>query len=121
MSRSKQKGTAFERAIADYLKSAMADDRIDRAPLHGKNDVGDISGVVSPFGRIVLELKNHNRQELAVWVDEAETERGNADALVGVVVHKRRGKGWPGDQYVTLTVDGLVKLLGGPIGENDAV
>jgi Holliday junction resolvase len=116
MSRAKQKGTAFERAVADYLKQAMNDDRIDRAPLAGAKDKGDISGVVSPFGRIVLELKNHNRQELAVWVDEAETERGNADALVGVVVHKRRGKGWPGDQYVTLTLDGLVKLLGGPIG-----
>lgn len=115
MSRSKQKGTAFERAIADYLAQQMSDDRIDRAPLVGTKDKGDIPGVVSPFGRIVLELKNHNRQELAVWVDEAEVERGNADALVGVVVHKRRGKGQPGDQYVTLTVDGLVKLLGGPL------
>lgn len=119
MSRAKQKGTAFERAIADYLKQAMNDERIDRAPLAGAKDKGDIAGVVSPFGRVVLELKNHNRQELAVWVDEAEVERGNADALVGVVVHKRRGKGQPGDQYVTLTLDGLVKLLGGPIGEDN--
>lgn len=114
MSRSKQKGTAFERAIADYLKEAFADDRIDRSPLHGKNDVGDISGVVSPFGKVVLECKNHKSMTLGMWVEEAEVERGNADALVGVVVHKRRGKGQAGEQYVTLTVDGLVKLLGGP-------
>lgn len=113
MSRSKQKGTAFERAIADYLKEAFADDRIDRSPLHGKNDVGDISGVVSPFGRVVLELKNHNRQELAVWVDEAEVERGNADAAVGLVVAKRRGKGHPEDQYVVMSLRNLVILLGG--------
>lgn len=119
MSRSKQKGTAFERLIADYLAEQLNDDRIDRAPLAGTKDKGDIAGVRSPFGRVVLELKNHNRQELAVWVDEAETERGNADALVGAVVHKRRGKGQPGNQYVTLTVDGLVKLLGGPLKEQN--
>lgn len=115
MSRSKQKGSAFERLVADYLAEQMNDDRIDRAPLAGTKDKGDIAGVRSPFGRVVLELKNHNRQELAVWVDEAEIERGNADALVGAVVHKRRGKGQAGDQYVTLTLDGLVKLLGGPL------
>lgn len=120
MSRSKAKGTAFERLIADHL-AAVLDDRIDRQVLRGKTDLGDISGVRSPFGKVVLECKNHKSMTLGSWVEEAETERGNADALVGVVIHKRRGKGRAGDQYVTLTVDGLVKLLGGPIGATDAI
>lgn len=113
MSRSKAKGTAFERLIADHLAAAL-DDRIDRQVLRGNTDLGDISGVRSPFGKVVLECKNHKSMTLGAWVEEAEVERGNADALVGVVVHKRRGKGRAGEQYVTLTVDGLVKLLGGP-------
>jgi hypothetical protein len=46
-------------------------------------------------------------------VDEAEVERGNADAVAGVVIHKRRGKGHALDQYVTMTVRDFVVLLGG--------
>lgn len=113
MSRNKQKGTAFERLIADGLSEALQDDRIDRAPSHGAKDRGDIAGVRSPFGRIAIECKNHNRLELSTWVDEAEVERGNADAVAAVVVHKRRGKGQAADQYVTMTLRDLIVLLGG--------
>lgn len=113
MSRSKAKGTTFERLIADHL-AATLDDRIDRQVLRGNTDLGDISGVRSPFGKVVLECKNHKTMTLGTWVEEVEVERGNADALVGVVVHKRPRRGKPGEQYVTLTVDGFVKLLGGP-------
>jgi hypothetical protein len=42
---------------------------------------------------------------------EAEVERVNADAEVGVVVAKRRGYGKAEDQYVVLTVKDLVRLL----------
>lgn len=114
MNRNKQKGTAFETLITQALQHAFPeDDRIDRAPLRGAKDEGDIRGVCSPFGRVVIECKNHNRLELAQWVDEAEVERGNADAIAAVVVHKRKGKGKAGDQYVTLTLRDLIFLLGG--------
>jgi hypothetical protein len=53
------------------------------------------------------------RLDLAGWVTEAETERGNLDAIAGVVIHKRRGKGQALDQYVTLTVRDFIALLGG--------
>jgi len=37
---------------------------------------------------------------------------GNDDApLVGLVIHKRRGRGDPLDQYVTTTLRDLVALL----------
>lgn len=50
---------------------------------------------------------------LGGWIQEAEIERGNDDADVALVVHKRRGVGDPGDQYVTLTLRDLVTLLTG--------
>ncbi|UAJ79977.1 hypothetical protein IT072_02550 [Leifsonia sp. ZF2019] len=116
MNRNKARGTAFETLITRALQDAFPDDdRIDRAPLRGAKDEGDIRGVRSPFGRVVIECKNHNRLELAAWVDEAEVERGNADAIAGAVVHKRRGKGQALDQYVTMTVRDLVALLGGEV------
>jgi hypothetical protein len=113
MSRNKQRGTAFERLIADALAQAMNDDRIDRAPLHGNKDRGDISGVRSPFGKVAIEVKNVARLDLAGWVTEAETERGNLDAIAGVVVHKRARKGQALDQYVTCTLRDFIALLGG--------
>jgi hypothetical protein len=113
MSRQRQKGSSFERLIADALAEAMHDDRIDRSPLRGAFDRGDISGVRSPFGKVAIEVKNVARLDLAGWVTEAETERGNLDAVAGVVIHKRRGKGAALDQYVTLTVRDFIALLGG--------
>lgn len=45
-------------------------------------------------------------------MDEAEVERGNADAIVAVVAHKRKGKGKALDQYVTMSVRDFIYLLG---------
>ena len=116
MSAQRQKGTRQERLVADYLAERLGDDRIDRMPLHGKGDRGDIAGVRTILGeKVVIECKNHNRLELAQWVKEAEAERGNADAKVAAVVHKRRGKGDPGDQYVTLTLRDFAILLGAEV------
>jgi hypothetical protein len=110
MSRSRQKGTSMERLVADGLADALNDDRIDRSPLHGSKDRGDISGVTSPFGRIAIEVKNVARMNLAGWVDEATVERGNADAIAGVVIHKRKGRGQFLDQYVTMSVRDFLAL-----------
>lgn len=110
----KARGTKLERAVADYLADKMGDDRIDRLPLRGNQDRGDIGGVRTVMGeKVAVEVKAHARLDLSGWVAEAEVERGNADAAVGIVVHRRRGKGQPADQYVTLTLAGLVILLGG--------
>lgn len=109
----KAAGTRFERSIADYL-SATVDDRIDRRVKTGAKDRGDIGGVRAILGgRVVLECKDVSRTDLSGWVREAETERGNDDAVAGVVVHKRRGTADPGDQYVTMTVRDFVAVLTG--------
>lgn len=110
MSRNKQKGTTFERLIADGLAEHLEDDRIDRAPLHGSSDRGDIANVRSPFGKVAVECKNVARLDLAGWVEEAHLEAGNADAIAGIVIHKRKGKGQFLDQYVTLTVRDLLAI-----------
>ena len=54
--------------------------------------------------------ENVARLDLSGWVDEARVEAGNADAIAGIVLHKRRGKGKFLDQYVTMTVRDLLAL-----------
>jgi hypothetical protein len=105
-----KKGAAFERIIANALAEHV-DDRIDRRVKTGSKDRGDIGGLRLAGHRIVVECKNVSRTDLGGWVQEAEIERGNDDALAGLVVHKRRKFVDPLDQYVTCTVRDLVALL----------
>jgi hypothetical protein len=106
----KKAGASFERAVADYL-AAHVDDRIDRRVKNGAKDRGDIAGLRHHGHRLVLECKNTAKTLLGPWAAEAEAERGNDDALAGLIVHKRHGKGRPEDQWVTLTLGELVALL----------
>lgn len=115
MSAAQRKGSTFEKSIADYLAIQLQDDRIERRVTNGAKDRGDIGGVRLNGHRIVIECKNHNRLNLAGWVDEAQTEAGNDDAILGAVIHKRRGNAKPGEQYVTITVDDLITLLAGGV------
>lgn len=108
----KAAGSKFERDIADHL-AKLVDDRIDRRVKTGAKDRGDIGGVRVHGQRLVLECKNTSRINLGTWITEAHTEAGNDDALAGVIVHKRHGKGKPGDQWVTMTVNDLIALITG--------
>ena len=115
MSAASRKGASFERDAADWLAQRLDDDRIDRRVKRGVNDRGDLAGVRINGHRIVVEVKNQNRLTLSEWVDEAELEAGNDDALLGVVLHKRRGRGVTrfGENYVTLTVESFARLIQG--------
>lgn len=108
----KAAGTRFEALIAAYLALHL-DDRIERRRQGGANDRGDISGLRVRGQRVVVECKDVSRMSLSAWITEAETERGNDDAGVGMVVHKRRGKSLASDQYVTMTLADLVSLING--------
>ena len=118
----KAAGARFERQIADYL-AATIDDRIDRRVKTGAKDRGDLAGVrMSPAlrsGRVVCELKNTTRTDLAGWTREAATERLNDDAAAAVVIHKRHGNANPAEQWVSMTVADLVALLTGERPEED--
>jgi hypothetical protein len=109
----KAAGSRFERTTADYL-AATVDDRIDRRVKTGAKDKGDIAGIRHMGGRVVLEAKDYGGRFLVgPWLNEADIERGNDDALVGAVVAKRRGTTDPGDQVVFMTLRDFAALLTG--------
>lgn len=125
----KNAGAMFSRSIADYLRDTV-DFRIDVRHTNGRNDRGDVGGVyLSPAlggGGVVIENKNERNEvacpgcgrkstslSLGSWQREAEIERGNADAIASMVVHKRHGTGAPGRQWATMEVDDVVALLTG--------
>ena len=114
----KAAGSRFERQIADYLAEHV-DDRIDRRVKTGAKDKGDIAGLRHMGQRIVVECKNTSRINLGAWATETEIQRGNDDAGVGIIAHKRHGKGQPGDQWVTLTLADFVALITGEPKELD--
>ena len=105
MNPSKQKGTAFERQIADYLRTYWP--YADRAPLTGNKDRGDISGTPG----LVWECKNAKTIKLSEWLQEAQIEAENAEADHGILVVKRRGTTAPGSQYAIVELEQLVDLL----------
>lgn len=110
----KQAGARFERVVADHLAEYL-DDRIDRRVKTGAADKGDISSVRDRDGnRVVLEVKDYGGRLLpSEWLREAETERVNDGAALGVVVAKRRGTTDPSKQYVLMDLGTLIKLLKG--------
>lgn len=116
MSKAKQKGTAFESAIVEYLQDKLCNDTIERRALNGTCDRGDISGVVFCGQRMTLECKNENRMRLAEYMREAETEATNDNAHYYAVIHKKRGVGIStaqtvGQQYVTMPLHMLVSMI----------
>ena len=70
-------------------------------------------------GRIVVEVKNRRRLEVNDWLEQAERERGNADAAYGVVVFHWNGIGLSrmGEQGVLMTLDTFARLIGGEPNE----
>lgn len=106
-------GPAFERAIANYLATTLGDDRIDRRVRTGANDRGDIANLYAHRQRIVVECKDVTHLDLPGWINEAHKEATNDNALVGVVIHKRRNRTDPGQQWVTMTLDDWLACLYG--------
>lgn len=107
----KAAGTRFETSIARAL-ATWIDDRIERRTKTGAKDRGDLSGWRYGGKRIVAELKDYGgRVQIGPWLNEAEVERLNDDAHVGLVIAKRRGTTDPGDQIVIMTVRDLVALM----------
>jgi hypothetical protein len=87
MSKSKQKGTLAETAVADYLRQTFP--AVERRALQGKFDTGDVAGVPG----CVVEVKNQRSYKIHEWMKETETERVNAAANIGVLVIKPNGVG----------------------------
>jgi len=116
----KAAGSSQEKLVAETLADLLNDDRIERRSKNGSKDRGDITGVKTiRGGRVVIEVKNTSRDNLPAWIAEAEVERGNDDALIGVVAHKKHGSAQGGEQYVSMTLATFASLLLG--GDPDPV
>lgn len=107
MNRNKQKGTAAETAVTQYLKDVWDRPYVERRTLSGQNDRGDIAGIPG----VVIEVKNEKEFKLSQWLKEAQVERSNDNADVGAVWHKKRGTTNPGEWYVTMDGETFAYLL----------
>lgn len=121
MTRSRQSarnaGTRHETRMAAWFAERLGDDRIERRAKNGANDRGDLTGLRTiRGGRIIAELKDYaGKVMVKPWLDEAEVERGNDDAIIGVVIVKRRGIADPAQQLVMMTAEAFALLIeGGP-------
>ncbi len=106
MSAAKAKGTMAETAIVRYLNERGV--LCVRNPPQGVKDKGDVNLLTLP---VIIEVKNHRTMSLAEWLDEAQAEKVNASAEIGIVAHKRLRQGNPAAWYATLTMEDLVTLL----------
>lgn len=112
-------GTRFASAISMYLARHLDDDRIERRALTGARDRGDVAGIRVHGKKVVVEAKDCARLSLGPWAAEAEQERINDAALVGVVISKRHGKGQAGDQWVHMTLRDFCALISGVRPDDD--
>lgn len=107
MSKSKQKGTLAETAVADYLKQTFP--AVERRTLSGANDKGDIAGVPN----CVVEVKNQRTYKIHEWMKETETERINAEAHLGILVIKPNGVGVSkvNQWWAVVSLETITKLI----------
>lgn len=104
MSKQKQKGTRAEVAVVAHLRKYWP--YAERRALAGVNDKGDVSGL----GPVVVEVKDHQKITLSVFVDELKDEVVNAEADTGVVFVKRKGTLNVGEWYAVMPVDWWIDL-----------
>lgn len=106
----KQKGAKAENQVAEAYRNDGYT-QADRRPRNGKNDRGDIGGVPHVCTEVKAEVSYAGK--LSGWLAEAEVERENASAAVGVVWHKKKGTTDPLEWYVTMTGETWLKVLRG--------
>jgi len=109
LSKSKQKGTAWETECVRYLQSYTRTEFM-RLPLVGTKDVGDIRGLDLP--EFVFECKNRKDalSSLSQIMRETEQERLNAEAPFAAAIVKRRNFG-TGGAYVVMELHNFAQLI----------
>lgn len=93
---SRDRGTKVETKVLRYLRDALGQPGIDRQPLRGSRDQGDLSGLVAHGFDVVVEVKAHKTVTpslVSEWRRQtvAERERAGADAAVLVVWRRNHG------------------------------
>lgn len=90
---SKSKGTSLETWTVRYLAWALQDTRIDRMPLHGNADQGDLIGVMFHGEPVCVECKDTKMPNYRKHWRELKVEMANMDTPYGVLIQHRRGVG----------------------------
>lgn len=90
---SKAKGTALETWTVRYLAWALQDTRIDRMPLHGTADRGDLIGVSFQGEPVCVECKDTKSPQYREHWKQTRVEMANMDTPYGVLVKHRKGVG----------------------------
>lgn len=112
--KAKQKGTAFETLVKDYLNSAGFRDA-HRTALKSGADTGDINGIRNgnTGSQVAIQCKNHKTYNLSGWLNDTVEQAARLDGGVPVLIVKRAGKGKSavGDNYAVMRLDDLVDLL----------
>jgi hypothetical protein len=103
--RNQRVGTEFETLVLQGFRLAYPE--AVRLGKQGAMDKGDIWLPGAPY---VVECKREKSLNLGGWMGEAEAEAANAGKPIGVVVHKRRGKGDWRDQWVTVKLGDFLEL-----------
>jgi Holliday junction resolvase len=106
VSKQKQKGTAAETAVVNWLKK-QGRKQVERRSLNGTQDRGDIAGIPC----VVIEVKNHKTMKLSEWMKELEVEMRNDKADTGVVIHKKTGTTDVGQWYASMPVEVWYQLI----------
>jgi hypothetical protein len=101
---SRRKGNKAEVDVVNYLRAHGYDVETSRNARGGTQQGADIIGDFPA----AVEVKNQTRMDLAGWWAQA-VEQANGGCAV--VVHKRVGKADPGDWWVTMDLQTLIRLL----------
>ena len=104
--KSRNTGARAEVAVANWLTDRGFEAITSRNARNGSQGGADI---ICPDLPLSVEVKAGARDQLAVWLDQAR-EQGDEDAP-GLLVHKRRGRGDPGEWFATLALEDLVSLV----------
>lgn len=121
MSKERQRGTEFETAGVRTFHAAGYTGA-HRNALHGKDDIGDIGGVVMNGHELAIECKNEKAYHVGEWLNEVREEQLNAGADAGIVLFHQRGKGFREvqgmlQQPVLMTLGDLFKIAEGQYTE----
>ena len=86
---SKKRGTAVEVKVRDYMRDALGQPGIERQPLRGTRDQGDLAGLAVHGFTAIVEVKadrDMGPSDLAEYRRQTIAEREHACADVGVLV-----------------------------------
>ena len=99
------KGANFERSIVDYLRLNGYPAALRTRTPGQQADRGDIAGLP-----LTVELKDQKTLCLPAWWRQVELA-ATKTLLPPVIIHKRKGKTDPAQQWVTMNLVTLLELI----------